>query len=183
MAEGPLTGRRCGWFAWLTMLGLTAGCVGSESRDAAGRESSASGDRTREASVTVRSDWDSIRPLPYHVFERRYSADSTRVLTRFLVLTAADGDVLSKTLMLALDSLGEAEGGLVAARGILYRAVPGSSGQVRAAPAVWGEWVPPQGWEAPAESARGEVHRTFIYRMDPGWGPSDTALTMEAEDG
>lgn len=171
----------------LSVATLVSACVGSEgSSSGARRLSDESSDRNR-VSESATSGWDSIATLDYRLFERTtWPGDSSRTLTRFVVMRTAenaDSDALAKTLMTALDSVARSDTSLVAIRGILYTARPTGPGRANLAPTVWGEWVPPGGWEAEPPQGGRRVHRTFVYHMDPGWQlpePSD-AVEVESE--
>jgi hypothetical protein len=169
---------------WLATL-LVA-CVGSEgSSSGAGRASDGSSP-TNVASEAATSGWDSIAPLHYRLFERTpWPDDSSRTLVRFVVMRTAEdaeSDVLAKTLMMALDSVAGTDTSLVAVRGILYTARPTEPGRANLVPTVWGEWVPPGGWDAEPPKGRRRAHRTLIYHMDPGWQLEPTsALEDESE--
>jgi hypothetical protein len=141
-----------------------------EARDEDGAEAFSKG------SAAVSAGRDTVSPVTYHVFDRTpIGTSGDRAVFRVLVLVPAAPEVLGKTLRLALDSLGRSEPGLVAARAILYTVRPGGSMKAQLTPRVWGEWVPPEGWEAAAASARRKPYRTYIYLGDPGWNKTTAA--------
>ena len=167
------------------MAMLVCACVGSEgSSSGAGRSPEASS-ATNIASESATSGWDSIAPLGYRLFERTpWPDDSTRALARFVVMRTTENvesDVLARTMMTALDSVAAADTNLVAVRGILYTARPTAPGRANLVPTVWGEWVPPGGWDAQPPHGRRGAHRTLIYHMDPGWQLPETPSAQEGE--
>lgn len=160
------------WIArWLALGALVAlpACVGSADSESAGGRAE---DRVPpDPSAAAR--WDSVQPVPYHLFERLYSADdSSRLLARFLVLGEHRPEALSRTLLVALDSIGKADSSLMAARAILYTASAMRGNRATLVPSVWAEWVPPEGWERAGPRDRRTIHRTFVYHVDPGWWSS-----------
>lgn len=152
---------------------LVNACVGSEGSGSSTQESSGyASDRTL-VPESATADWDSVATLSYRMFDRApWPGDSSRVLTRFVVMRTAEeaeSDALAKTLMTALDSIAGADTSLVAIRGILYTARPTAPGRANLVPRVWGEWVPPGGWEMETTQGRRQIHRTLVYHLDPGW--------------
>jgi hypothetical protein len=43
---------------------------------------------------------------------------------------------------------------------------------------VWGEWIPPDGWDAAVVSERRRIHRSYVYAVNPGW---DRRAAVEEE--
>jgi len=164
-----------GALATATMAAMVA-CVGSD--DSPRAEQRATPPPSVVSNQPTR--WDSVQPLPYQMFERVYvEKDSSRLLTRLLVLGQPEREALSKTVMAALDSLGRADSSLVAARAILYTALMTEPGRATLVPRLWAEWVPPGGWGSTEARGPRTVHRTFVYDVDPGWGSQPAA---EVED-
>jgi hypothetical protein len=147
------------------LSGLTAACVGGEWTE---EESGSPGDPYRAAS---RAGPDTVSPVPYQVFDHTVeSEDPRKMMFRLVTMTEAGPDALSKTLRLALDSLGRADTTLVAARAVIYTFRPTTPRRGELVPGYWGEWTPPEGWEEASGDSRGRVYRTFVYNGDPGWG-------------
>ncbi len=161
------------------LLGALAGCVGSEPADRTLQIESDAED-SPDAPAVVEVGVDTVSPVAYQVFERTaLGTGGDRAMFRVLVLVPAAPEALAKTLRIALDSLGRADSKLVAARAVLYTARPTGALEARLVPRAWGEWVPPEGWEAANGSARKRYYRTNIYLGDPGWSQMATGAVDE----
>lgn len=166
-------GTRQTFFLAVALAALSA-CVGSETGDratsaAAGRESStaaAAGNERKAGAVYA----DTVTPAKYQLFQvDTDSEEPKKAIYRMMALERARAAALSKTVRLALDSLSRSDTSLVAARVILYVFVPTERSGGKLVPAVWGEWVPPEGWDEGRTRDSERFHRFYIYSGDPGW--------------
>lgn len=162
------------------MVAAVSSCVGSETdresgrRARAGAEGSASD--TAAAFTAGPEYWDSIPTLQYQLFEQEEaSADPRKAVYRFMVLERSSREAYTKTLRLALDSIGRTVPDLAAARAVLYVFIPTAENRGRLLPATWGEWVPQEGWEGAGAGGGRGFHRTYLYNSDPGWAVADSA--------
>jgi hypothetical protein len=161
------------FFLAVSLAALSA-CVGSEGGEratsgASGRErSTAAAPRNEREAGAVYAD--TVTPAQYQLFKvDTESEEPKKVVYRMMVLERARAAALSKSVRLALDSLSRSDTSLVAARAIMYVFVPKDRSGGRLVPVVWGEWVPPEGWDKGTTRARERVHRSYIYSVDPGW--------------
>jgi hypothetical protein len=162
------------------IAGLSA-CVGSET----GGDSSARNDdqdairtRTRENAGVGSVYLDTVAPLDYQVFEIVPDEDEPKLTYRLMALQSGTPEAMTKTVRLALDSLQRADTTLVAVRAILYTFHPTTRREGKLLPVVWGEWIPPDGWEAAGTSERRRIHRSYVYAVNPGW---ERAAAVEDE--
>jgi hypothetical protein len=171
-------GTRQTFFLAVALAAISA-CVGSETGEratsaAAGRESSAAaarGNERRASGVYA----DTVTPAEYQLFQvDTDSEEPKKVIYRMMVLERARAAALSKTVRVALDSLSRSDTSLVAARAILYVFVPKDRSGGKLVPVVWGEWVPPEGWNEGRTRASQRIHRSYIYSVDPGWNAAST---------
>jgi hypothetical protein len=162
------------------IVGVFSACVGAET----GRESGRRARRGAEGSTSDTSAaltagpeyWDTIPTLQYQLFKQEEaSADPKKSVYRFMVLERSSRQAYTQTLRLALDSIGNANPDLAAARAVLYVFLPTAENRGRLVPATWGEWVPPEGWENAGTGDGRGIHRTYLYNTDPGWLAADSA--------
>lgn len=178
------TSRRSAWIIAALLGANVVACVGSET----GGESAggAAGQARKFSSLEEDGPggavyMDTVSPLPFQVFERVVESENPRKISyKLMVLEPAEDRALLKTLRVALDSLVSEDTTLVAARAILYhyRATRRMEGRLVAR--VWGEWIPPEGWEAAAAGPRSRTRRSYIYHRNPGWAPAESDSTREA---
>ncbi len=162
-------GRRCGRALSVALLAGLCACVGSETYD---DRSEPDADRTRPPQTPkVRAIYeDTVAPVEYQLFEVEPDEEEPKKVTyRLMALQAGRQESMTKTVRLALDSLQRADTSLIAVRAVLYVFRPTARMEGRLVPAVWGEWVPPEGWDGAVESGRGRVHRSYVYAVNPGW--------------
>ena len=164
------TGRR------ILMVALLAGlwaCVGSEtggSESDTASNQDASRKRTSENAGVSAAYLDTVSPLPYQVFEVVPTADESKKVTyRLMSLRPGPEESMIKTVRLALDSLQRADTTLAAVRAVLYAFRPTSRMEGKLIPVVWGEWIPPEGWDE-AAPGRKRIHRSYVYSVNPAWG-------------
>lgn len=157
------------------LAGLWA-CVGSEtggSTSERGNDQDASRSRTPENSGVSAIDLDTVSPLPYQVFEVVPSEDESKKVTyRLMSMRPGPQESMIKTVRLALDSLQRADTALVAVRAVLYAFRPTSRMEGKLIPVIWGEWIPPEGWDEASRTGRRRIHRSYVYALNPGWGQS-----------
>lgn len=161
----------------ILVMALLAGlgaCVGSEtggSTTERGSDQGASRSRAPENAGVSAIYLDTVSPLPYQVFEVVPSEDeSKRVTYRLMSMSPGAQESMIKTVRLALDSLQRADTSLVAVRAVLYAFRPTSRMEGKLVPVVWGEWIPPEGWDEAAPTGRKRIHRSYVYAVNPGWG-------------
>jgi len=150
------------------LAGLCA-CVGSETYDDRGEPDV---DRTRPRETPeVRAIYeDTVAPVGYQLFEvEPDEREPKKVTYRLMALEVGRLDSMTKTVRLALDSLQRADTSLVAVRAVLYVFQPTARMEGKLVPAVWGEWVPPEGWDAAVGTERQRFHRSYVYAVNPGW--------------
>jgi hypothetical protein len=175
------------WSAWIlaALLGAhVVACVGSET----GGESAGGAAGQAEKFSSLEEDgpggavyMDTVSPLPFQVFERVVESENPRKISyKLMVLESAEDRALVKTLRVALDSLVSEDTTLVAVRTILYHYRPTQRTAGRLMAKVWGDWIPPEGWEAAAAGPRSRIHRSYIYHLNPGWAPAKSDSTREA---
>ena len=171
-------------FHYKTRLALIAsllfgvvGCVGEQSRpgsDQPGEEA-----EVVEFPFDTRDRYagtfeDSSAMLTYQTFETVIESENPRkVLYRILAAESSDPASYVKTLRSALYSLISNDSSLVAARAILYTYRPTGPREGELTARVWGEWLPPSGWDgagsaAPADSAVAP-NRIYTYNRPPAW--------------
>lgn len=148
------------------------GCVGEQSGQQPGErlEDEEFGGPFPADYGSPRATRDTAQPVGYQVFEVRVKSEEPRKVEYRLMVTEPAGQAaLHKTLRTVLDSIGRADSSLVAARGILY--LIRSTGRRRATllPWLWGEWVPPAGWDSASAESRQDPYRVYTYDQNPGW--------------
>ena len=85
-----------------------------------------------------------------------------KVTYRLMALEVGRLESMTKTVRLALDSLQRADTSLVAVRAVLYIFRPTARMEGKLVPVVWGEWIPPDGWDAAAAGERRRIHRSYV---------------------
>lgn len=159
--------------------GLCA-CVGSETGGtaSAGRSSDQSASR-QQAPAEARAksvDLDTVATLGYQVFEIVPDEDEPKRATyRLMSLRPGSPESMMKTVRLALDSLQRADTTLAAVRAVLYAFQPTAPMEGKLVPVVWGEWVPPEGWDDAGPSGRRRIHRSYVYAVNPQWDRTSAA--------
>jgi hypothetical protein len=166
----------CAWQAFFLAVTLAAvmACVGSETGERTTSASASQESNTAAAPENERETGavyvDTVTPARYQLFQTDTDSEvPKKVIYRMMVLERARLAALSKTMRLALDSLSRSDTSLVAARAILYVFLPTDRSSGRLVPVVWGEWVPPEGWDQGRTRTRERLHRSYIYSVDPGW--------------
>jgi hypothetical protein len=147
---------------------VASGCVGERADDGvdAGEERAAN-------RGTVVSD--TVAPVGYQVFDSVvHSQDPRKVEFRLLALRNADRPSLVKTLRSVLDSISQSDSVLVAARGVLYLYDASAPGRGNVVPRLWGEWVPPVGWDSANAASRGMPHVIYTYNLPAPESPPRT---------
>ncbi len=168
--------RPTAWIGSALLAALIAACVGDESGQGsaggpAGREREPS--QPAEQAATSRVYLDTVAPLQYELFRETVDSEDPKKATyRFLLLAPGTAAARGKTMRVVLDSLGQADPALVAARAVLYELRPTSPTEGIVLPKVWGEWVPAEGWDSATAASRQMFHRSYIYHIDPGWSRS-----------
>ena len=163
------------------LAGLWA-CVGSETGGRTpdgGNQQDADRTRPREdAGVRVVYE-DTVAPIDYQLFESEPDQEEPKKVTyRLMALESGSVESMTKTVRLALDSLQRADTSLVAVRAVLYVFRPTARMEGKLIPVVWGEWIPPDGWDAAVASERSRIHRSYVYAVNPGW---DRRAAVEEE--
>ncbi|HSG81209.1 MAG TPA: hypothetical protein VLC48_03090 [Gemmatimonadota bacterium] len=168
LASGGNVGRTAGL---AILIGwMAAGCVGEQSRPQE-RRARQPGDVPAPASSKYRGPVaDTAQPVDYRLFDTRIESESPRKV-EYWIMTAevTDQASLSKTLRVALDSIAGSDSTLVAARGILYTVKPIDNRRGELTPRVWGEWVPPTGWDGATAESRAAPHRIYTFNQRPDW--------------
>jgi hypothetical protein len=166
----------------VALLASLWACVGSET----GQQTSSRGsnpdaarsrpvERARGGAVYL----DTVAPINYQLFESKADDEEPKKVTyRLMALGPGTLESMTKTIRLALDSLQRADTSLVAVRAVLYVVRPSGRMEGKLIPVVWGEWVPPDGWDAAAVSERRRIHRSYVYSVNPGW---DRQAVVEEE--
>jgi len=154
------------------LAGLWA-CVGSETGGStANRGNDRDADRAQRdepARVGVVYE-DTVSPIDYQLFEAKLGDEEPWKATyRMMALESGTRESMSRTVRLALDSLQRTDTTLVAVRAVLYIFRPTARMEGKLIPVMWGEWVPPGGWDAAVAGERGRIHRSYVYAMNPGW--------------
>ncbi|MGD8868132.1 MAG: hypothetical protein PVI01_10890 [Gemmatimonadales bacterium] len=166
--------RTCMWFLMVPLLAGLWACVGSETGESTSDRASnqdASRSRRSEDAGARAVYLDTVSPLPYQVFEVEPNADESKKVTyRLMSLLPGPQESMIKTVRLALDSLQRADTTLVAVRAVLYAFHQTSQRQGKLIPVIWGEWIPPDGWDEAARSGRNRIHRSYVYAVNPEWG-------------
>jgi len=178
--------RRRGRVLWLAsaLLASLLACVGESDRGLArapaGREGEAVQQPRQPAGSSL--EWDTIPALEYQLFDASIDSEVPRKATyRFLLLRSGTAAAVSKTMREVLDSLGRSDSALVAARAVLYEYRPTGPSGGKVLPRAWGEWVPPEGWDAATSASRQMFHRSYIYHFDPGWSQSSPSASDPAQ--
>lgn len=166
-------GRRRGHGLSLALLAGLCACVGSETggrTSDGGSEADANRNRPREGAGVVVVSNDTVAPIDYQLFEaERDDEEPKKVTYRLLTFEPGSRESMTKTVRLALDSLQRADTSLVAVRAVLYIFRPTDRMEGKLVPVVWGEWIPPDGWDAAVAGERRRVHRSYVYSVNPGW--------------
>lgn len=178
--SGIRTGRR------ILVAALAAGlcaCVGSETGGTAsgnrGSDQSASRPPAPAETAVKAVYLDTVPPLRYQVFEIvPEEAEPQKVTYRLMMLRPGTQKSMTKTVRLALDSLQRADTTLAAVRVVLYAFQRTARMEGKLIPVIWGEWVPPDGWDDARPSERRRIHRSYVYAVNPGW---DRAAAADQE--
>jgi hypothetical protein len=166
-------GRSCRRALAVALLAGLWACVGSETGERTsnrGNDQDADRSRPLERARAGAVYVDTVASIDYQLFEAEPDdEEGKRVTYRLMALESGTQESMTKTVRLALDSLQRADTSLVAVRAVLYVFRPTARMEGKLIPVVWGEWIPPGGWDAAVASERNRIHRSYVYAVNPGW--------------